>query len=97
MVVVAGGCAELRAVCRPVEVRGVAAVMADAELAHSEAVEHGHACRACWERGSRGGPAWWRRGCGGAAWLDGVEEKPFVRRVRQLERPCCLRQDAACA
>jgi hypothetical protein len=27
----------------------------------------------------------------------GVEEKPFVRRVRQLERPRCLRQGAACA
>jgi hypothetical protein len=26
-----------------------------------------------------------------------VEEKPFVRRVRQPERPCCLRQGAACA
>ncbi|KAE8778231.1 hypothetical protein D1007_48941 [Hordeum vulgare] len=45
MAVVAGGCAELRAVCRPVEVRGVATVMADAESAHSEAVEHGHAMR----------------------------------------------------
>ncbi|KAE8813151.1 hypothetical protein D1007_09935 [Hordeum vulgare] len=44
MAVVAGGCAELRAVCRPVEVRGVAAVMADAELAHSEAVEHAMPC-----------------------------------------------------
>jgi hypothetical protein len=31
------GCAmELRAVCRPMEVRGAAAVMADAEAAHSE-------------------------------------------------------------
>jgi hypothetical protein len=27
----------------------------------------------------------------------GMEEKPFVRRVRQLERPRCLRQGAACA
>jgi hypothetical protein len=38
------------------------------------------------ERGGRGGPAWWRRGCGGAAWLGGVEEKPFVRRVRRQDR-----------
>jgi hypothetical protein len=26
-----------------------------------------------------------------------MEKKPFVRRVRQLERPRCLRQGAACA
>jgi hypothetical protein len=47
--------------------------------------------------GARGGPAWWRRGCSGAAWLGGVEDMSFVRRVRQLERPRCLRQGAACA
>jgi len=32
----AGGCVMLHSVCRPMEVRGAAAVMADAEVAHGE-------------------------------------------------------------
>ena len=36
MTVFIGGCAKLRAVCRPMEVRGAATVMADAEVVHGE-------------------------------------------------------------
>jgi hypothetical protein len=55
-----------------------------------KAMEHGHAVRA-WSAAAAADLR------GGAAWLGGVEEKPFVQRVRQLERPRCLRQGATCA
>ena len=45
-----GGCTELRAVCRPVMVRGAAAVMADAEAARGESATSAAEVDVCGER-----------------------------------------------